>query len=132
MIHPEQAVQRRWRYYRTVAGVAPVRGFLDELPATDRQVVQQAMALVRREGTRAGRHLRGEIYEVRVATRGRSFRVLFAVEGARGQVLLALDAYIKQTQQVPTRILRRAELRLTDWRTRGQRHRPQHDEPRDR
>jgi putative component of toxin-antitoxin plasmid stabilization module len=51
---------------------------------------------VARNGLGAARHLRGDIYEVRIEARVRSFRVLFAVEGKH--VLLALSAFVKKTR----------------------------------
>lgn len=81
------------------------------------------MALVRREGTLAARHLRDDLYEVRVGVGGRAYRVIFAVEGSRSQVLLGLEAFEKKTQATPGRILNLAEQRLSDWRARGKRQR---------
>jgi len=57
------------------------------------------MADVRAEGLRVARHLRGEIYEVRAEGARVSVRVLFAQEGEKGRVLLALEAFEKKTQK---------------------------------
>ena len=43
----------------------------------------------------------GDIWEVRVQGDRVIYRILFAEEGARGQVLLALEAFKKKTQKTP-------------------------------
>lgn len=48
------------------------------------------MKEVRDHGLIAARHLRGEIYEVRADGDRVIYRVLFAAEGEREQILLAL------------------------------------------
>jgi hypothetical protein len=67
-------------------------------------------------GLTVARHLRGEIYEVR-ASGART--VLFASDGAKSQVLLAISAFTKKTQRTPPAEIRLAERRLADWRRRG-------------
>lgn len=78
---------------------------------------------VAREGLAMARHVRGEIYEMRTFTDTQSFRILFAPEGKKGRVLLALEAFSKKTQKTPDRLLKLAERRLADWRMRGRRTR---------
>jgi phage-related protein len=77
------------------------------------------MKEVTREGLRSARHLRGDIWEVRVEAGSAAFRVLFSPEGQAQQVLLALEAFSKKTQKTPVRMIRLAEQRLADWRHRG-------------
>jgi phage-related protein len=81
--------------------------------------VVAAMKEVAVEGLRFARHLRGDIWEVRVEAERKAFRVLFSSEGKRGQILLALEAFTKKTQKTPTRTIELAERRLADWRSRG-------------
>ncbi len=57
--------------------------------------VRAAMDDVAERGLPAARHLRGDIYEVRSAGDRVAYRILFATEGARGQVLLALEDFRK-------------------------------------
>lgn len=113
--------KRRWRDYRTPSGRRPVREF--EADLTDREAAALAveMRAVATQGLIAARHLRGDIYEVHADADNRSFRVLFAVEGKRGQVLVALHAFVKKTQKTPSEAIRLAETRLADWRERGRR-----------
>ena len=77
------------------------------------------MAEVADVGLSAARHLRGDIYEGRADCRNRTFRILFAEEGRRGQILLALEGFVKKTQKTPDQMINLAERRLHDWRERG-------------
>ncbi len=70
---------------------------------------------------RAARHLRGDIYEVRVRTREHAYRILLSPEGRGGHVLLAVSAFEKKTRRTPPAEIRVAEARLADWRRRGRR-----------
>ncbi len=106
-----------WRRYRTAAGTDPIADFLDGLNVADRREVLAAMNAVRLEGVRAARHLRGDIYEVRIRTPTGQYRVLFSQESR--SVLLALLAYAKRSRRAPRQILEIAEHRLRDWRERG-------------
>lgn len=110
--------RRRWRDYRTPAGGRPVREFLASLTFVDRAAAAAAMRRVRVEGVRAARHVRHEIFEVRAFAIGGSHRILFAVEGRRGQVFLALHAFSKHSQKTPAHEMTVAQRRLRDWRGR--------------
>jgi phage-related protein len=96
-----------------------------EAELTDREAAALAveMRAIVTEGLIAARHLRGEIFEVHADGDNRSFRVLFAAEGKRGQVLLALHAFVKKTRKTPSEVIQLAETRLADWRQRGRRMR---------
>jgi phage-related protein len=110
---------RRWRFYASTSGRVPVREFLDGLDAVDAVAVIAEMRAVAREGLARARHLRGDLYEVRADGHHATFRVIFATEGRRGQVLLAIGAFSKKTRRTPENALLTAERRLRDWRTRG-------------
>ena len=113
--------RRRWRFYATEAGRKPVRSFLDQLSDADAAVMAAAMRDVVTVGIQAARHLRGDIYEVRADGDRQAYRLLFAPEGRRGQVLLALEAFSKKTQKTPLAKIDLAEKRLVDWRRRSDR-----------
>jgi phage-related protein len=81
-----------------------------------------AMREVAQKGLSSARHLRGEIYEVRADGPSGSYRVLMALEGTKGRILLALAGFRKQTQRTPPGMIGLAERRLDDWRSRRQRH----------
>ncbi len=78
------------------------------------------MQEVRDLGLVAARHLDGDIWEVRVQGDRVIYRILFAAEGARGQVLLALEGFKKKTQRAPPGTISLAKRRLADWRRRGE------------
>jgi DNA-binding Xre family transcriptional regulator len=74
-------------------------------------------------GLSDARHLRGDVYEVRVAHRGQAFRVLFAPEGRRGQIRTMgaipaddLDRYISErarsNRSLPARVAVRTNRRV--------------------
>ncbi len=111
--------KRRWRHYETASGRRPVLEFIRGLSDADKAEVLAAMAEVRREGARAARHLRDDIYEVRADGERVIYRILFATEGNRSQVLLSLVAFNKKTQRTPPEQIRLAERRLRDWRSRS-------------
>jgi phage-related protein len=72
-------------------------------------------------GLAGARHLRGEIYEARADGSRSSYRLLFAAEGRRSQILLALEAFSKKSQKTPRRSIELAEQRLRDRRRRAYR-----------
>jgi len=109
----------RWRHYETAAGNRPVLEFIRKVPDGDKAAILAAMKEVRVEGVRAARHLQGELYEVRADGRRVIYRVLFAREGERGQVLLSLVAFKKKTQKTPIAQIELAARRLRDWRSRS-------------
>lgn len=92
-----------------------MRDFLGDL--TDDQVTQvlAAMKSVAELGLVDARHFQGDVYEVRASCGGQAFRVLFASEGRRGHILLALEGFEKSTQRTPPGTIRLAERRLVDW-----------------
>lgn len=107
----------RWRDYRTEGGGRPVQAFMAALPDEDAAAVLDAMKDVAEHGLQAARHLRNEIYEVRVAGDRRTFRLLFAQETKF--ILLSLSGFTKKSRKTPPEEIVRAEARLKDWRSRG-------------
>lgn len=116
-IHNHPSRRFRWRDYRTAAGGRPVVEFIDSLDDEEAAAVLASMGDVARTGLSSARHLRGEIYEVRVTTDRRSFRLLFAQETKF--ILLSLSGFVKKTQKTPVAEITVALARLKDWRTRG-------------
>lgn len=100
-----------------------MKKFLDGLNDEDVADVIAAMKMVAKIGTRAAKHVEGEIYEVKAEGDRQTFRVLFAQEGERDQVLLALEAFSKKQQRLPRETIELAIRRLRDWRARGRRAR---------
>lgn len=122
---PPSARRRRWRHYETAFGNRPVLDFIRRLPDEDKAAILAAMQEVRHEGARAARHLRGELFEVRADGNRVIYRILFAREGAHGQVLLSLNAFNKKTQKTPAEQIELAARRLRDWRSRAS-NKPSH------
>ncbi len=89
------------------------------LSDSDAAAVLAGMKDVQINGNRVAHRIDGDIYEVRVAGNRQAFRVLYATEGKEDQVLLALEAFSKKTQKTPNQIIRLAERRLADWRSRA-------------
>jgi phage-related protein len=112
-------MQRRWRHYETAAGRRPVVEFIRAVSDTDKAAILAAMQEVRREGIRAARHLRGELFEVRADSERVIYRVIFAREGGHGRILLSLVAFNKKAQKTPPQQIELAERRLRDWRSRA-------------
>lgn len=112
-------VGHRWRDYRTAAGRRPVKEFIDALSDEDAAEILAAMAEVREEGLDLARHLRGDLYEVRAEGRDLALRILFAQEGKKGRILLALEGFAKKSRRTPDRLINLAERRLADWRGRA-------------
>ena len=79
----------------------------------------EAMRDVREKGNRAGRHLRGDIWEVRADGDKVIYPILYANEGSTKRILLALEGFTKKTQKTPKQKVGLAEKRLADWRRRG-------------
>ncbi len=117
----EPTVRHRWRFYATAAGNKPAKDFIDRLSDADAAEIAAAMLDVRTNGLAVARHLRGDVYEVRAEGADASYRLLFAEEGAKGRVLLALHAFSKKTQRTPPQAIDLATRRLADWRRRSTR-----------
>lgn len=89
-----------------------------EFPSKDRAAIADEMEQVRKKGTAAARHVRDDIFEVRVFIDGVTYRVLFATEGFFNHVLLAVRAFNKKTQDLPDHEIDLALKRLREWRSR--------------
>ncbi len=111
--------RHRWRHDETASGNRPVLDFIRKVPDEDKAAILAAMKEVRRDGTRAARHLRGELFEVRADGQQVIYRVLFGREGGQGQVLLSLVAFNKKTQKTPPLQIELALRRLRDWQSRA-------------
>jgi len=89
-------------FYRSRAGAEPVRDWLRELPAEDRQVLGRDLRLVEMGwpvGMPLCRSLGGGLWEVRSSlTNNRIARVIFCA--AQGHMVL-LHGFIKKTRKTP-------------------------------
>jgi phage-related protein len=96
-----------------------VKEFFETLSEKDAAAVAVAMEEIQMEGLKAARHLRGKIYEVRTDGTRVIYRILFAPQGGRSQILLTLASFEKKTQKTPPQMIRLAHRRLRDWEQRG-------------
>jgi phage-related protein len=112
----------RWRYYRTEAGRDIVGEELQALGSAAEGAVLDAMKRARARALLPYEQetIDGELRALRVFLDGQTYRVLYAHEGKRDQVLLALHAMQKKDRKLPLKAKRLAEKRLRDWRQRGQ------------
>ena len=90
-----------------------------QLAREDRAEVSAAMRDIRLQGLGVARHVRGDIYEVRASGAQEEYRILFATDGRRSQILLSLEAFSKKTRKTPPPKVDLAERRLADWRRRA-------------
>ncbi|MBI5923393.1 MAG: type II toxin-antitoxin system RelE/ParE family toxin [Betaproteobacteria bacterium] len=99
-------------FWATHAGAEPVRGWLKELPATERKAVGEDIKTVQFGwplGMPLVDHLAGDIWEVRIKLANRIARVLFALDG---QTIVLLHGFIKKQQATPKPDLDLAKDRL--------------------
>ena len=113
-----------WRveFYEDANGTRPVDDWLRMLALKDRARVERTIGLLETYGVRLpmphSRHLSGKIFELRVASGKRDFRILyFAFVGRR---FVLLHAFAKQTQATPAREITMAERRWADYLARYQ------------
>lgn len=114
-----QTPRYRWRWYTTASGRRPAKDFVDSLIDDDRALIVEKMKMVSQHGLVAARHVRNDIYEVRIAGQRSSFRLLFASEGKRNHVFLVLVGFTKKTQKTPIHQIDLAQQRLNNWRNHG-------------
>ena len=98
-----------------------MREFLVSLSEEARVEVLAAMKDVQENGLEVARHVQREIYEVRASHNKVEYRILFATEGAKSQVLLSLESFQKKTRRTPPDRIDVALDRLKDWRARSRR-----------
>ena len=107
-------------FYQDVRQQRPVEGWLDELDAKDRARVYRSTTLLATYGTQLGmpysRHVRGKIWELRIAAGRRDYRVLYFAWV--GQRFVLLHAFAKQTAKTPTADLEIAERRMAEYQAR--------------
>jgi phage-related protein len=102
-------------FYRTSSGAEPVRDWLRELSAEDRNAISQDLMRVQYRwpiGMPLCRSLGAGLWEARThLSNNRIARVLFFVEGARIGVL---HGFVKKTQKTPADVIALAEKRVKE------------------
>ena len=89
-------------FFRRAGGNEPVRGWLKELPASERRIIGEDLKLVQFRwplGMPLVRSLGDGLWELRSPLPSRTARVLFFMH--HGEIVL-LHSFIKKTQKTPT------------------------------
>ena len=104
-------------FYTDASGKAPVAEFLKTLPPRTRDHIFQHIQLLQERGVLLGmpyvRHLEGKLWELRVRTRGATYRLIYFT--FTGRRIILLHAFVKKTKKTPTRELETAKRRLADF-----------------
>lgn len=108
-------------FYTTVAGAAPVRDFLRELPEQAKRKVAWTLKVIQdldRVPTEYFKKLSGtdEIWEVRVETSGVAIRLLGFFDG--NNFIILTNGFLKKTDKIPKQEIILAETRKNDYTTR--------------
>ena len=104
-------------FYTDARGDSPLDDFLRSLPERDEARIAQTIELLREFGLQLGRpyvkSLTAKLWELRVSTRGRAYRIIYFAHTGRRFVLL--HGFVKKTRKTPKRELDVARRRLTDY-----------------
>ena len=99
-------------FYQTASAAEPVREWLKELPAYERQAIGEDIKAVQFRwplGMPLVRKLTGKVWEVRTQLPTRIARVLFTVKGKH---MVLLHGFIKKTQATPVQDIELAVNRI--------------------
>ena len=99
-------------FYQTPSGAEPVREWLKELPAHERQAIGEDIKAVQFRwplGMPLVRKLTGKVWEVRTQLPTRIARVLFTVKGKH---MVLLHGFIKKTQATSAQDIELAQNRI--------------------
>lgn len=109
-------------YYTDERGNCPVEEFLDHLDAKTRARFIWSLEQLKEQNVRAReplvKHLEGKLWELRRASDGNIFRVLYFIYTGRNIVLL--HGFQKKTQKTPRREIEVAEQRMADFISRAE------------
>ncbi len=107
-------------FFQDARGNRPVEEWLLELDNKDRSRVRRTFDLLAVYGLHLGmphsRHLRGKVWELRVATGRQDYRVLYFA--AVGRRFVLLHAFSKKTAKTPEREFEIADRRLAEFQAR--------------
>ncbi len=113
------ANQPEWSivFYTTAEGAEPVRAFLAGLDAKTQIRFAWSIEQLRVRNTQAGeplvKHIEGKIWELRRASSGNIYRVMYFFFTGRRIVLL--HGFQKKTQKTPRSEIEIAETRMADF-----------------
>jgi phage-related protein len=108
-------------FYQDAHGTLPVDTWIKGLNPKDTARVLRSIGLLVTHGARLGmphsRHLRRKLWELRISSGRKDFRILYFA--APGREFLLLHAFTKKTDKTPEREMEIAERRLYDYLTRN-------------
>lgn len=114
---PSKPAQWVIEFYQDGRQQRPVEKWLNELDVKDRARVLRTANLLTTYGIQLpmphSRHVRGKIWELRIAAGRRDYRVLYFAWVGRRFVLL--HAFMKQTAKTPAADLEIAERRMAEY-----------------
>ena len=103
--------------FEDAQGRRPVSEWIRGLDAKDRARIRRALDLLQAYGAQLrmpyARHLRGKLFELRVASGRRAYRVLYFA--ATGRRFILLHGFVKATAKTPERELEIAERRMAEY-----------------
>jgi len=108
-----------WRieFYQDERGRRPVEEWISGLDVTERTRIRRTVDLLSTYGIQLtmpyARHLRGTVWELRIAAKRRDYRVLYAA--VIGRRFILLHGFSKETAKTPAGELEMAERRLADF-----------------
>ncbi|MEW6716793.1 MAG: type II toxin-antitoxin system RelE/ParE family toxin [Chloroflexota bacterium] len=98
-------------------GRSPVENFLNQLPVTDRVRIVHTIGLLADFGLQLGapyiKHLEGKLWELRIRSRHKVYRILYFA--FTGQRFILLHAFLKKTRKTPRQEIGIAQSRLADF-----------------
>ena len=104
-------------FYTDEQGRAPVEEFFDTVPNKERAAILRVLDFLEEFGVQLGspyvKHLKGKLWELRVRTRGKAYRIIYFAY--TGQRFILLHAFLKKTKKTPKAELRIAEARFLDF-----------------
>lgn len=104
------------KFYRKNSGKQPVITFLDKLPAEESARIVACLQNVEKLGFDSPRvsfrQIRGSLWEIKIKTHRSGYRLFYVC--LRGEHMVLLHAYKKQSQKAPKKEIELAEKRLLE------------------
>ena len=103
-------------FYQTQSNRCPVKEFIDELQPRDRAKVLACLKSVEELGFNCPRvqfrQIKGHLWEIKIKSASAGFRIFYVA--AKGDNIVLLHSYQKQTDKAPVREIEVAEKRMIE------------------
>ena len=107
-------------YYTDAQGNSPIEEFLRGLDSKDEARILHTINLLEefalRLGTRYVRSLQGKLWELRIPSGRKAYRIIYFAY--TGQRFVLLHAFLKKTRKTPSREIRTAQRRYEEYTSR--------------